>query len=298
MDSPAIVIDHFTRRFGATEAVKDLSFEVPRGSIFGLLGRNGAGKTTTIRALLNLLQPTSGKLTVLGLDSKAGSLEIRRRVGYLPEEPDYYPWMTVDEITRFNAAFYPRWDRGLVDGLLEQLELPRERRLRELSRGMQAKVGLVLALGSRPEILILDDPTSGLDPIVRREFLEAMIANVHAEGGTVFFSTHLLHEMERVADEVAILHEGSLRARASLEALKSGTRKLRVIYPDRIPESFPLPGLVRAERNHHQALLTVTGFDDAMPGRLLEAGAERVEVIDLSLEEIFVEMEKGGSAHA
>lgn len=296
-DSPAILIDRFTKSYGPRDAVHDLSLSVPRGSIFGLLGQNGAGKTTTIRTLLNLVQPTSGHLSVLGHDSMAATLDVRRRVGYLPEEPAYYTWMTVDEIVGFNAAFYPSWDAALAARLLKELELPGNRRLKALSRGMQAKVGLVMALAPRPELLILDDPTSGLDPVVRREFLEAVIANVQAEGGTVFFSTHLLHEMERVADEVAILHNGRLRLRSSLDDLKTAWKQLRVIYPQAIPAQFPVPGLVRAQRNTHQALLTVESFDAAMPGALMSAGAESVEVIDLSLEEIFVETVKGGTAH-
>ena len=296
-ESSAILIDHFTKSYGARDAVHDLTLSVPRGSIFGLLGQNGAGKTTTIRTLLNLLQPTTGRLSVLGHDSVAAPLDVRRRIGYLPEEPAYYPWMTVDQIVGFNAAFYPRWDAALAARLLEQLELPGDRRLKALSRGMQAKVGLVMALAPRPDLLILDDPTSGLDPVVRREFLEAVIANVQAEGGTVFFSTHLLHEMERVADEVAIMHNGRLRLRASLDDLKTGWKKLRVVYPETIPAHFPVAPLVRAERNSHQALLTVDAFDAAMPGALIMAGAESVEVIDLSLEEIFVETVKGGAAH-
>ena len=293
MEPAAIIIEHFTKRYGAREAVHDLSLEVPAGSIFGLLGQNGAGKSTTIKTLLNLLQPTSGRLRVLGMDCTADSVAVRRRVGYLPEESCYYPWMTVDEIVSFNSAFYETWDSALAASLLKRLELPRARRLRELSRGMQAKVGLAMALSSRPELLILDDPTSGLDPVVRHEFLEAMIGNVQAEGGTVFFSTHMLHEMERVADEVAILHEGRLRVRAPLDRLKDSTRKLRAVYPVSVPETFPLPDIVRVERNSHQVLLTVSGFDASMPAALRDHGAESVEVIDLSLEEIFVETVKG-----
>ena len=296
-ESPAIHIDRFTKSYGSRDAVHDLSLSVPRGSIFGLLGQNGAGKTTTIKTLINLIQPTSGRLTVLGHDSVAATIDARRRIGYLPEEPAYYPWMTVDQIIDFNASFYPGWDTALAARLLGELELPGDRRLKALSRGMQAKVGLVMALAPHPELLILDDPTSGLDPVVRREFLEAVIANVQAEGGTVFFSTHLLHEMERVADEVAILHKGRLRLRSSLDDLKAGWKKLRVVYPQTIPAGFPLPALVRAERNSHQALLTVEAFDTAMPGTLMSAGAESVEVIDLSLEEIFVETVKGGTAN-
>jgi ABC-2 type transport system ATP-binding protein len=298
MEAPAIVIEHFTKRFGSRTAVADLSLEVPRGAVLGLLGQNGAGKSTTIKTLLNLHRPTSGRLAVLGLDSVRQSIELRRRVGYLPEEPSYYKWMTVDEAVRFNAAFFPQWDKALADDLLKKLELPRDRRLRELSRGMQAKVGLVIALAPRPEVLILDDPTSGLDAVVRREFLEAMIANVQAEGGTVLFSTHLLHEMERVADEVAILHHGRLLLRDSLENLKAATKKLRVVYPDRVPERIELPGLLRVVRNTHQALITVGGYDGRVAEQLRADGAESVEALDLSLEEIFVEAVQGQGGRA
>jgi len=298
MEAPAIVIEGFTKRFGSRTAVSDLSLEVPRGSVLGLLGQNGAGKSTTIKTLLNLYRPTHGRLSVLGLDSVRQSVELRRRVGYLPEEPSCYRWMTVDEAVRFNAPFYPSWDRALADELLRKLELPRNRRLKELSRGMQAKVGLVLALAPRPEVLILDDPTSGLDAVVRREFLEAMIANVQAEGGTVLFSTHLLHEMERVADEVAILHHGRLLLRDSLESLKAATKKLRVVYPERVPERIELPGLLRVVRDTHQALITVGGYDGRVAEELRAGGAESVEAMDLSLEEIFVEAVQGQGGRA
>jgi ABC-2 type transport system ATP-binding protein len=295
MSAKGIVIQNFTKRFGKVVAVDNLSLEVPEGSIFGLLGQNGAGKTTTIQTLLNLLQPTEGALSVLGLDSVKDSLELRRRVGYLPEEPTYYGWMTVDEIIGFNASFYPTWDEELAERLLNELGLPRGRKLRDLSRGMQAKVGLVMALGSRPEVLILDDPTSGLDAVVRREFLEAMINNVQSEGGTVFFSSHLIHEMERVVDEVALIHEGKLRMRASLEQLKLDFKKIRVVYPGAVPDLFPIDSVVRTELNAHHALLTVSTYEPAMEAALREAGAESTEVLDLSLEEIFVETVKGKS---
>ena len=293
MSAAAIRIENFTKRYGKITAVDNLTLDVPKGSIFGFLGQNGAGKTTTIRTMLNLLQPTAGSIEILGRDSVRDSLDIRKRIGYLPEDPTYYAWMTVDEIVGFNAAFYPTWDDALAGKLLDDLDLPRDRKLGSLSRGMQAKVGLVMALGPRPELLLLDDPTSGLDPVVRHEFLEAMIANVQSEGGTVFFSTHLLHEMERVADEVAIVHEGKLRLRGSLESVKADFKKLRVIYPNVVPDVFPVEGIVRAESHHHQALLTVRKYDPAMDVALMGSGAEAVEVLDLSLEEIFVEMVKG-----
>lgn len=297
METPAIVIDHFTKRYGRRTAVDNLCLEVPRGSILGLLGRNGAGKTTTLRTLMNLIAPTSGKLRVLGYDSVADSMEVRLRAGYLAEDPLVYPWMTVDELMRFSSHFYPRWDRDHAEALRKRLELPLDRRLRALSRGTQAKAALLVALAARPEVLILDDPTSGLDAVVRREFLEAIIADVQAEGGAVLFSTHMINEMERVADEVAILHEGKLLSRGPLDAVKSGFKKIRAVYPSAVPESFPVDRLVRVERNGHQAVLTVAAEPERAMAALRGAGAESVEVIDLSLEEIFVETVKGAAAH-
>jgi ABC-2 type transport system ATP-binding protein len=295
MESPAITIERFTKHFGRRTAVNDLSLEVPRGSVFGLLGQNGAGKSTTIKALLNLVKPSEGRLTILGLDSVLDAVAVRRHVGYLPEEPFYYRWMTVDELVRFNAAFYPTWDHHLAGSLLARLDLPRGRRIDQLSRGMQAKAGLVLALAPRPGVLILDDPTSGLDAVVRREFLEAMIGTVQSEGGTVFFSTHLLHELERIADRVAILHQGRLLACAPLEEIKRNTVKLRVVYPDAVPGSVPVKNLIRVERGAHHLMLTVSGYTPEMDQSLRSSGAESVEVLDLSLEDIFVETAKGAT---
>jgi len=293
----AITIEHLTRRFGRSVAVDDVSLEVPRGSIFGLLGRNGAGKSTTIKALMNLLPPTSGRLTLLGLDAAADALRIRQRVAYVPEEPKYYEWMTVEEILAFNASFHESWDAHHAASLLKRLEVPPGRRLRELSLGTRAKVGLTMALGSRPEILILDDPTSGLDAVVRQEFLETIIAEVQGEGGTVFFSSHLIHEMERVADEVAIMDQGRIVTCAPLERLKTETRKVRAIYPGAPPERFALSGLIKVEREPHQALLTVSGCSAAKVEEVRGTGAEAVEVLDMSLEEIFIETVKGGGCH-
>ena len=295
MESPAITIERFTKRFGRRTAVDDLSLEVPAGAVFGLLGQNGAGKSTTIKTLLNLYQPTEGSLRILGLDTVRDAVAVRRRVGYLPEDPFYYKWMTVAELVRFDASFYPTWDHHLARTLLDRLELPEDRRIDQLSRGMQAKAGLVLALAQRPEVLILDDPTSGLDVVVRREFLEAMIATVQSEGGTVFFSTHMLHELERIADRVGILHKGRLLACAPLEEIKKSTVKLRVVYPDVVPASVPLENLIRVERGAHHLSLTVSAYTPEMARRLMISGAESIEVMALSLEEIFVETAKGAA---
>lgn len=296
MNEPAIHFEGFTKRYGRRVAVDALSLQVARGRVCGLLGQNGAGKTTTIRCMLDLLRPSAGSITVLGHDSVRDSVRLRSKVGYLPEDPTYYTWMKVAEIVAFNAGFFSSWDQALADTLIDRLELPRQRRMGELSRGMQAKVGLVMALAQRPELLLLDDPTSGLDPLARRDFLEAMIANVQAEGGTVFFSSHLIHELEQFADEVAILHHGRLRLRGSIEKLKSSRKRVRVVYPGPEPPGFVLPGVSVAEAHAHHAVLSVVDFDTAMPAALRAAGAESVEVIDLDLEEIFIDIVKGNGS--
>ena len=287
----AIEIRGLTMNYGPVVAVDGIDLAVAPGSVFGFLGQNGAGKTTTIRALMGLLAPTAGEVRVLGLDPRRDAVGICRRVGYMPERPEIYPWMTVAETFWFNAAFFPRWDAALAESLRRRLELPTDRRIRDLSRGTQAKVALAVALAPRPQMLILDDPTSGLDTLVRYELMEEIIANLQAEGGTVFFSTHLLHEVERVADEVAILHEGRMIARDDLESLKARVKKVRVLVDGDGPvDEQAVDGLLRVETQPHHAVLTVERFSAETPAHLQGNGLTVVEVVDLGLEEIFVEL--------
>ena len=208
MSSPVIQTADLTKRFGKNTAVDSLSLAVPEGTVFGFLGRNGAGKTTTIKMLLGLLPRTSGSASVLGLDSARKSLDIKRQVGYVPEQHHMYRWMTVDQLMWFCKAFYPTWDDAECARLLERFKLPGDKKIRQLSRGMIAKTALTLALAHDPKILILDEPTGGLDVIVRREFLESIVRLIQERGKTVFISSHLLADVERVADQVAILREG------------------------------------------------------------------------------------------
>ena len=203
---PIIRFKNVTKRFGKQTAVDNISYEVPRGVVFALLGENGAGKTTSIRTLLGLESPTSGTAEVLGLDSSKQGIEIRRRIGYVPEQPALYDWMTVGEIGWFTAGFY---DDGFLPKFYElakQFELPLKKKIKSLSKGMKAKVSLSLAMAHTPDLLILDEPTSGLDTLVRRSFLESMV-DIAADNRTVFLSSHQIPEVERVADIVAIVNE-------------------------------------------------------------------------------------------
>lgn len=223
MSAPAIVVEGLSKRFGRRMAVDNLTFEVPAGSVCGFLGRNGAGKSTAIRMMMNLLDMTAGRVTLLGLDSRRDHAALMERVGYVSESPVLYEWMKVKQLVRFTAGFYRRWNQGRVDELFDRFAIDREQRVRHLSRGTQAQVALALALGGDPELLILDEPATGLDVLVRRDFLESIIQLIQQEGRTVLFSSHLLHEVERVADQVVIIEQGRLVESGNVEELKLRT---------------------------------------------------------------------------
>jgi ABC-2 type transport system ATP-binding protein len=203
-----VAVAGLCRRFGAKAALAEVSISISRGSVLGLVGENGAGKTTLIRHLLGMLRAQEGSVRVFGLDPVADPVGVLSKVGYLSERRDLPGWMRVDEFLRYTQAFYPEWDEQYAEELLERFQLDPTQKINTLSQGQQAKTGLLTALAYRPELLILDEPSSGLDPVVRREILEAIIRVVADEGRTVLFSSHLLEEVERVADRIVMLQRG------------------------------------------------------------------------------------------
>ncbi len=205
-----VAVTDLCRRFGSKTVLDNISLYVPRGSVFGLVGENGAGKTTLIKHILGLLRAEAGTVRVFGLDPVAEPVAVLGDIGYLSEEPDLPGWMRVDELMRYMQAFYPQWDREYAEKMRAQFGLDPKQRLKTLSKGQKAKAGLLTAQAHRPGLLLLDEPSSGLDPMVRRDILEAVIRTVAEEGRTVFFSSHLLEEIERVSDHIAMLHQGRL----------------------------------------------------------------------------------------
>src|SRR5258705_612484 len=204
-DQPVIKAQGLTRYFGARAAVYDLNLEVPRGSVFAFLGRNGSGKTTTIRMLLGLLRPSRGGGTLLGYDIRALPPEARARIGYLTEEHQLYGWMKVRECGEFQSQFYPRWNDIVFRGVIGHFALRPDARVKELSRGERAGLCLGLTLAPEPELLILDDPALGLDPVARRSLVESMIYLTQRSDRTIFFSSHDLADMERAVEYIAML---------------------------------------------------------------------------------------------
>jgi ABC-2 type transport system ATP-binding protein len=301
---PVIRIAGVTKRYGAQLALAHLSLEVPPGVVCALLGENGAGKTTTIRLLLGLTTADEGQLTVLGLDSARQGQAVRRRVGYVPERPTLYEWMTTSEIGWFTAGFYGSGFLARYLRLAGEYQLPLRRKIKTLSKGMRAKVSLALALAHEPELLILDEPTSGLDTLVRREFLEGMV-DIAAAGRTVLLSSHQIGEVERVADMVAILSAGKLLAVERLDDLKDQIRELSVTLADTTSSLPAIDGRVLRQRRHHnQFQILVRGASETSLAALRTNIAVReLGIRTPSLEEIFVAYVEGAergesNAHA
>jgi ABC-2 type transport system ATP-binding protein len=279
-----------TRYFGTKCAVDEVSLRIPRGSVTALLGRNGSGKSTLIRMLMGVLEPTRGAATVLGHDSQHLSPQVLGRIGYIAEGHPLFDWMRVRELGEFQKSFYPgTWDDRTFSAIVDHFHLSPTARAGKLSRGERAGVALALALAPQPELLVLDDPALGLDPVARRTLLEAMILVTRDRGRTILFSSHLLADVERVADRVAILDRSVLRASCSVDTFMSRVKRLLLRFPGPPPSLPPIPGLLQARRDDDNELrLTIANVDDARMEQLRAMGAVEIEELPISLEDAVI----------
>jgi ABC-2 type transport system ATP-binding protein len=284
MNDAAIDVQAVCKSFRGTEVLRGVTLRVERGRTFAFLGRNAAGKTTLIRMLLGLLKRDDGSIRVLGLDPTRHPLELRRRVGYLAEDQTMYGWMKVSEIVRFVAPFYPTWDHELATRYVRDFELPPNAKIKHLSKGQNVRLGLLLALAHRPEVVILDDPALGLDPIMRRQFNRDLITHLQGEGRTVFYSSHLLYEVEPVADEVAILHEGRIVRQADTDALRRQVKQI-ILGRDALAAFRRKLEILDERDDGERAAITVLQAENAC--KMLGADGIEHRVVDLSLDEIF-----------
>jgi ABC-2 type transport system ATP-binding protein len=290
LDADEVVIElrDVTRRFGAKLALDRVSLAVPCGTVFGLVGANGAGKTTLIRHVLGLLRAQAGSVRVFGRDPVAEPAAVLARVGYLSEENDLPGWMRVAELLRYSRAFYPRWDDAYAEELRQAFELPPGARVGSLSKGQRAGAGLLVALAHRPELLVLDEPSSGLDPLVRRDILGAIIRTIADEGRTVLFSSHLLDEVERVSDHVALIHHGRVVFSAELNDLKETHRCLTLRFAEprvRPPALAPVLAWQGAGR---EWTAVCRGRPGELASAIVDSGALVVANRVPSLDEIFM----------
>jgi ABC-2 type transport system ATP-binding protein len=284
MSEPIIQLHNVRKSYGQHSVLRGLNLSVERGQIFALLGRNGAGKTTAIRLLLGLLNRDGGAISVLGLDPQQEPLAVRASVGFLAEDQQMFGWMTIAEILGFLAPFYPTWDRNLADRYLREFELPRSQRIKNLSKGQNVRLGLVLALAHRPQLVILDDPALGLDPIMRKEFNRDLIAHLQGEGATILYSSHLLYEVEPIADAVAILHNGVIIRQAATETLRSDVKQI-VLSTDDYSQHCGGLKCLDVSRQRSEVAITLEGASAA--SERLSIDGVRHRVIDLNLDDIF-----------
>ena len=285
---PVIQTANLSRYFGRKCAVNSLSLTVPRGCVFAFLGRNGSGKTTTIRMLLGLLDPTRGSASVLGHDCRDLPPEVRARIGYLAENHPLYGWMRVRDAAAFQASFHPTWKQDIFEGVIRHFRLDPKARAGHLSRGERAGLALALTLAPEPELLILDDPALGLDPVARRSLLESMIYVTRKADRTILFSSHLLSDVERVADYIAILDHSVLRAQCPVDVFRERVKHIVLRFASAPPHLPPIPGVLQTQRFPNELRLVMANLTDATMSQLHSLGALSVDEVPISLEDAFI----------
>jgi ABC-2 type transport system ATP-binding protein len=287
-DEPIACVTRLSRRFGAKTALDDVSLALPRGAVVGMVGENGAGKTTLIKHLLGSLRAQSGSVHVFGLDPVAEPVKVLSRIGYLSEEPDLPGWMRIHELIRYVSAFYATWDGAYAESLRREFGLDPQARVRELSKGQRARAGLLVALAYRPPLLLLDEPSSGLDPIVRRDILSAIIRTIADEGRTVLFSSHLLAEVERVSDRIVMLKSGRIIFDGELADVKQAHSRMTLRFDEPILKPPAMSGAYAWNGQGREW----TALFDAPPEHVehdaQRLGARIVERTVPTLDEIFV----------
>jgi len=287
-DSVIVRTENLCKHFGKKCALDDVTIEVSQGRVFGLVGENGAGKTTLIHHILGAYTAEKGSVSVFGLNPVKYSKEVLSRIGYLSETRDLPRWMSIQQLIRYMAAFYPNWDMSYSNQLLEQFELDPKRKIRALSRGELARTGLLVALSHRPELLLLDEPSSGLDPVARMDILSAVVRSVAEEGRTVLFSSHLLDEVERVSDDVCMLHHGRIVMNDSLEEIKSRHHLLELKTNSSKLNFENIPGVIRINAMGHGYRVLYRGNEKEGKEQIEQQGGEIINIAVPSLEEIFI----------
>ena len=291
----AIVTDRLTKWYGSKCVVNQLSLRVPEGCVYGFLGRNGAGKSTTIKMLTGMVHPDDGTVSLLGQVVSTMPPEMRQRIAYLAEGHPLYAWMTIDALMRFTRPFYPAWNQGLFDQIVDHFQLNRKQKIKHLSKGQVAQVSLALGIAPEPELLILDDPTLGLDTVVRRDFLESLIQIIQKKGRTVFLSSHVLGDVERVADRIGVMVDGVLRVDCPTDEFKQSIRRVVLSFDTAPPPFAGCDGLVAAHVEERRLELVIVGYGDSHRDLFgaMKPSPKNIEVVELNLEDAFIEYTRG-----
>lgn len=287
-ESVVVRIKDLTKTFGKTLALDKVSLDVFKGRVLGLVGENGAGKTTLINHILGAYTPQQGSVSVFGLDPTKHPKEVLSRIGYLSETRDMPRWMRIEQFLKYMSAFYPNWDMDYANQLLKQFELDPKRRIKDLSRGELARTGLLVAVAHRPDLLLLDEPSSGLDPVARMDILSVIVRSVADEGRTVLFSSHLLDEVERVADDVCMISEGRVILNGTLEGIRNRFHIFEVHKSGDSLDFCGIDGILRVSKLGHGYQVLYEGTLEEGRERIQRKGGEIVSIQQPSLEEVFV----------
>lgn len=286
--SVVVKVEQLRKSFGKKLALDDVSIDIFEGRVLGLVGENGAGKTTLINHILGALTPDQGKVSVFGLDPVKYPKEVLSRIGYLSETRDMPRWMRIDQFLRYMSAFYPKWDMDYAYRLLKDFELDPKQKIGGLSRGELARTGLLVAIAHRPDLLLLDEPSSGLDPIARMDILSTIVRSVAEEGRTVVFSSHLLDEVERVADDVCMLHQGHIVMKGKLDDIRERFCVFEVRKSDGEIDLSGIQGILRISKLGHGYQILYEGKEEDGKAQISQKGGVILSIQPPSLEEIFV----------
>lgn len=281
-------VENLSKAFGRKSVLREFSLRLEKGKVYGLLGKNGEGKTTLIRIIMGIIPSDSGEMFYKGQKIKFNDSGYKKEIGYIPEDSFFFRWMRISELLDFNSAFYPAWNAKKAEDYLERFLLRRAAKIGQLSRGMKLKLGLAMALAAKPELLILDDPTSGIDVPTRQDFLKDIIAELSDAGTTILFSTHLVHELERIVERLGILQGGRLILEEDYQKVKSLTQRISLTFEAPLPKEWGFEGILQEKRDSHRCELTVYPWDEEKEKRVRALGPAMLEKEPLALEEIFV----------
>lgn len=288
MTEPVVEVNKLSRCFGNIAALDRVDFQATRGQVYGLVGANGAGKTTLIRHLLGLLRAKSGSVKIFGKDPVREPQAVLKRIGYLSEERDIPDWMSIEELMRFSSAFHSGWDGNYASKLLDNYGLDPAQKIKNLSRGMRAQVALIAAVAHKPDLLILDEPSSGLDAIVRQDILNAVVRTVCEEGRTVLFSSHLLDEVERLADHVTMIDQGRVVLDSSLQTINADHHYSSISFIEQLAAPPDLTDILSLSGSGRSWNVIHRGSVEKFSAPLSQLGGEIIESRSATLEEIFV----------
>jgi ABC-2 type transport system ATP-binding protein len=286
--SDILQVKNLYKSFGRNQVLSDFNMSLDEGKVYGLLGKNGEGKTTLIRMIMGIIPGDKGKILYKGNEIHFNNPYYKKEVGYIPEESIFFGWMTIKELMTFNSSFYPKWNGQKAKELLDRFDLEGKLRIKNLSRGMKLKLGLIVALAAEPELLILDDPTSGMDVPTRHDFLKGIIREILDEGTSILFSSHLVHELEGIIDHLGILHNGKLILEDKFEHVKNNAKKVHLVFDGSVPDGIDIDGMLTKKTDGNKCDMGIYPWSEDVKINLEALHPTKMNLESMTLEEIFV----------